>query len=136
MQEALPEKLPTILRFGIVGGLSALSYSLLQAAITGLTVAPVFASGMILFCLFIPVTFAAHKRVTFRARTLHWQAFRGYALLQLGCFAMVSFVTTRMVTGTYLTDTILYIATVGLAAVISFLVGRFVLFRHSPAAER
>jgi len=121
----------TLIRFVIVGATSSLSYSLIFAAILRFTDAPVFVSSIALFCIFIGLTFQAHKHFTFGTQSLKKSAFFSYALLQICCFSMTSGVSANFVSGIYLLDAGLYLATVGFAAILSFLVGKFVIFRPS-----
>jgi putative flippase GtrA len=118
-----------LFRFVIVGVASAVAYSLLAAAVVRLDLAPAYVSGLILFGLFIPATFQAHKRFTFRATRLMRSAFAGYAMLQIACYSLVSLASTHLLTGTYALDAALYFATVGAAAAASFLIGKLFIFR-------
>ena len=140
----------TLFRFLLVGGLSSLSYSLLFALplvymllaallfalIINLTDWPVFLSSVILFCLFIPTTFQVHKRFTFLSRRIASTAFPSYAVMQLCCFSAVSAVSANLVTNVYLLDTALYLVTVGIAAMLTFLIGKYVIFRPLPDGHR
>lgn len=126
----------TLFRFLLVGGLSSLSYSLLFALIINLTDWPVFLSSVILFCLFIPTTFQVHKRFTFLSRRIATTAFPSYAVMQLCCFSAVSAVSANLVTNIYLLDTALYLVTVGISAMLTFLIGKYVIFRPLPDGRR
>jgi putative flippase GtrA len=117
------------LRFLLVGGSSSLLYALISAAVLRWTGWPAFGTGLFVFCLFVPVTFRAHSRITFRAGSLRRGAFLRYAALQLGCFAAVSVLTTTLVTGVYLIDAGVYLVTVAASAVLTFVVGRIAVFR-------
>ena len=124
-----------LLRFVIVGVTSAVAYSLLAAAVVRLGLAPAYLSGLVLFGLFVPATFLAHKHFTFRSTRLLRSAFAGYALLQILCYSLVSSVSTRLLTGTYRLDAALYFATVGTAAAASFLIGKLFIFRPASGGR-
>ncbi|NNK78443.1 MAG: hypothetical protein HKP40_06990 [Litoreibacter sp.] len=124
----------TFIRFVLVGGLSSISYSLLVSAIVSFTELPAFASSVVLFVAFIPVTFRAHKVVTFVAADLSKGAFIQYALLQVSCFSFVSFICSRHVTNAYFWDAALYFAAVTISAILSFLIGRYFIFRSRDEA--
>lgn len=120
----------TLVRFLFVGGMSSFAYSVIIAAIVQFTELPNFLSGVVLYCLFIPVTFHAHKSLSFKAKTLKKGAFARYFALQVGCFSLVSFVSTRHVDETFFLNTmLLYYIMVVLAALLSFVVGRYLIFR-------
>jgi putative flippase GtrA len=127
----------TLLRFLFVGGVSSLSYAALFALVIDHTDVPVFASGIVLFGLFVPATFQVHKRFTFLSARLRKHSFYGYAALQMACFSLVSAVSAHLVTEVYFLDLALYLATVGFTALLTFLVGKFVIFRPvSEAGQR
>jgi putative flippase GtrA len=119
----------TLVRFLFVGGMSSFSYSVIITAIIQFTDLPIFLSGVVLYCLFIPVTFHAHKSFSFKAKMLKKGAFARYVALQVGCFALVSFVSSQHVDETFFLNTMLvYYITVVTAAVLSFAVGRYLIF--------
>ena len=123
----------SFVRFALVGGASSLIYSMIVAAVISLTDWNVFLSGLVIFCMFIPVTFYVHKVVTFRAQNIKGGAFGKYAALQVACFALISYVGARHVSDVYWLDTLVYFITVTLAAVLSFVVGRLFVFFIVPA---
>lgn len=125
-----------LVRFAMVGAISSMAYSLIAAAVIRLSAAPPYLTSVFLFGLFIPTTFQAHKRYTFRAENLVRSAFVGYAALQTACFCLVSAMSTRFLTGTYGVDAALFFATVGIAAAASFLIGRLFIFRPAPEAAQ
>ncbi|MFY0693373.1 MAG: hypothetical protein JXR14_15785 [Paracoccaceae bacterium] len=124
----------TFIRFVLVGGFSSLAYSLLISAIVTFTDLPAFVSSVVLFAAFIPVTFRAHKVITFSAPALSKIAFFRYALLQVTCFSVISFICSRHLTDAYVLDAILYFGAVATSAVLSFLVGRYFIFRPHDEA--
>ena len=74
-------------------------------------------------------TFTAHKVITYRSGTLRTGAFWQYVLLQVSCFALISYISAHHVSDVYWIDTALYLATVTSAAILSFILGRLVIFR-------
>ncbi|WP_120500201.1 hypothetical protein [Roseovarius sp. EL26] len=120
----------TLLRFAFVGVSFSALFSVLSAMVINLAIAPPFWTNVVLFSLCIPPAFLAQKHFSFRAKTLRKNAFLLYAATQIGSVSLVSLVTTRYVTYDIRMDTLVIGVTVVLAAGMSFLVGRLVIFSH------
>jgi putative flippase GtrA len=119
----------TFLRFLIVGGTFSLSYSLLTAALINFANAPAFAVTVVVYLLCIPAAFYAQKHVAFRMEHTQGSAFVTYFATQVGSLVIVSAITTRFVTKVFWIDTAILLVTAGSAAVLSYVIGRFITFR-------
>ena len=117
------------LRFLMVGGSFSLGYALTTAALIRFGQTPPLATSVIVYLLCIPIAFWAQKRIAFRADQSARSAMLIYAGTQLASLAVVSAVTTRFVTRNFVYDTALFLLTAGTAAVASFLICRFIIFR-------
>lgn len=119
----------TLLRFLAVGGGFSLFYAVASAVLINATgIAPLIIS-VVLYALCIPLAYLAQKYLAFRAKTLRDHAFWMYLGTQLASIALVSAITTRFVTYNIVTDTVIMGATVALAALGSFAIGRLLVFR-------
>lgn len=118
------------LRFVLVGGGFALGYALLTAALISFAGAPALPSSIILYLLCIPLAFRAQKRFAFRATKTAQGAVWVYAATQIGSLVFVSTLTSRYVRQDFLWDSALYLGTAASAAVASFLICRFIIFRR------
>jgi putative flippase GtrA len=118
----------TFLRFVLIGGSFSLIYSAGTAALIRFAGAPPLMTSVILYALCIPVVFYCHKRFAFRAQQTRKMAFPLYLATQVASLALVATVTTRFVTEQFWLDTALFLATSTLAAVLSYLIGRYVTF--------
>jgi putative flippase GtrA len=118
----------TFLRFLLIGGGFSLAYSATTAALIRFADAPPLLTGVILYALCIPIVFACHKRFAFRAQQTRKAAFPVYLATQLASLALVAAVTTGFVTRDFWLDTALFLLTSAIAAVLSYLIGRYVTF--------
>ncbi len=119
----------TFLRFALVGGGFSLSYAVVSAALINWTPVNPYLISVGLFILCIPLAFRAQQHFAFRAATLRRNAFWIYGATQVGSIAVVSAITTHFVTYNLAIDTVIMGITVGLAAVASYVIGRFVTFK-------
>lgn len=119
----------TFVRFLLVGGAFSFGYSLTNALLIGKAGLPPFATTVGLYLLCIPLAYLAQKRIAFRVRTGSPRRFAVYAGTQLFCLAAIALITTRFVTRNVIIDTGIFLVTVGSAALLSFLIGKFVVFR-------
>ena len=119
----------SFLRFLAVGGSFSLGYSVMTAALIRFAGAPPFATSVIVYLLCIPAAFWAQKKIAFRADQTGCAAMLIYAATQVASLAIVSTVTTRLLTMNFLIDTLILLVTAGSAAVISYLICRFIIFR-------
>ena len=120
------------IRFALVGGSFSLIYAVVSAAIINWTDIDPFWVSVGLFILCIPFAFQAQRRFAFRVTVLRRYAFLAYALTQVGSIALVSAITRSFITQDFAVDTMVMGLTVGLAAVVSYAIGR--LFTFKPSA--
>lgn len=120
-------------RFLLVGASFSIGYSACVAFLVGPMGLPPFWSSTLLFALCIPLAFTAHRLFSFKGRRVRRRGVLPYAFLQIVSFATVSAAMSRFVVGDYWRDAALYFATVGTAAVLTFLVSRFFVFIPSDA---
>lgn len=117
-----PRGLGKPIRFLIVGGAFSLGYSVATALLVGPAGLPAFATSVVLYVICIPAAFLAQRRLTFADQQARRGAFLIYAGMQVACLVAVASITTRFVTGVFLLDTALFLATAGAAAVLSYVV--------------
>jgi len=122
-------------RFLLVGGSFSLGYALIMAALIRFAGAPPLATSIVIYLICIPLAFLAQKRLAFRADTTGRGAVWIYGGTQVVSLAFVSLITSRFVTRDFVLDTILYLVTAGVAAVISFLICRYIIFRTASDAQ-
>jgi putative flippase GtrA len=123
-----PSQRTAFLRFLLVGGTSSLIYAATTAALIRFAGTPPFATSVIVFLLCIPAVFHAHKRFAFQVRTTRRSAFVLYLGTQICSLSFVAAITTRHVTQVFWQDTALLLVTSGIAAVLSYLIGRYITF--------
>ena len=120
-------------RFLAVGGSFALIYALLTTSLVNFAQTPPLATSVVIYAVCIPAAFLAQSRFAFPdAPKTRW-ALLIYAAMQVTCLSFVSAVTTRFVSYDFWVDLLLFLATSGLAAVASYLICRFFIFR-APSA--
>jgi putative flippase GtrA len=117
------------LRFLLVGGSFALGYSLVMALLVGPVGLPAFATSVVLYVLCIPAAFLAQRKLTFARQEARRGGFLVYAGMQVASLALVASVTTRFVTQVFVVDTLLFLATAGAAALLSYFVSDRLAFR-------
>ncbi|WP_341367837.1 GtrA family protein [Yoonia sp. BS5-3] len=123
------------LRFLAVGGSFSLSYALVTSALIRFASAPPLPTSVIIYLLCIPLAFWAQKKIAFRADQTGRSAMLIYAGTQVASLAVVSTITSRFVTRIFLWDTLIFLVTAGTAAVVSYAICRFIIFRHSPGSD-
>ncbi|WP_439509089.1 GtrA family protein [Yoonia sp.] len=117
------------IRFVLVGGSFSLGYAVVTAGLIRFAAAPPLATSVVVYLLCIPAAFWAQRHIAFRADRQAKGALWIYAATQTGSLAVISAITTRFVTRVFWADTLLFVATAGVAAVASFLICRYILFR-------
>ncbi|MEO1551024.1 MAG: hypothetical protein AAFR93_11430 [Pseudomonadota bacterium] len=117
-----------LLRFVGVGAGFSLGYAALTSALVAQG-APAFWTSVLVYAACIPLAFWAQKAFAFRSTGLRRGAMGIYAATQVASLAAVSAVTTSFVTQTWWLDTVLFAATAGAAALVSFAIGLFVTFK-------
>lgn len=116
-------------RFVLVGGCFSLGYAVVTAGLIRFAAAPPLPTSVVVYLLCIPAAFWAQRHIAFRADRQAKGALWIYAATQTGSLAVISAITTRFVTRVFWADTLLFVATAGMAAVASFLICRYILFR-------
>lgn len=116
-------------RFVLVGGSFSLGYAVITAGLIRFAAAPPLPTSVVVYLLCIPAAFWAQRHIAFRADRQAKGALWIYAATQTGSLAVISAITTRFVTRVFWADTLLFVATAGMAAVASFLICRYILFR-------
>lgn len=123
------QQIPAFGRFLLVGGSFSLGYALTTAALIRFVGLPPLATSVIVYLFCIPAAFWAQKKISFRAVWAGRSAMLVYAATQLASLAIVSTVTSRFVTRNFVYDTGLFLVTAGTAAIVSFLICRYIIFR-------
>ena len=121
--------LQTFLRFLAVGGGFSLGYALITTALINLADAPPLSTSIIVYVLCIPLAYSTQRVVAFRGRAEGSRGLAIYAATQIACLAFVAAITSRLVSYVFVWDTMLYLVTAGLAALASYLICRFIIFR-------
>jgi putative flippase GtrA len=116
-------------RFVLVGGSFSLGYAVITAGLIRFAAAPPLPTSVVVYLLCIPAAFWAQRHIAFRADRQAKGALWIYTATQTGSLAVISAITTRFVTRVFWADTLLFVATAGMAAVASFLICRYILFR-------
>lgn len=121
-------RLAELLRFLIVGGVFALGFAIASAILVQLGVPP-YAAAVGVYVVTVPLAFLTHRRVTFRVAQTRSTAFPIYVATQVASVTGVSWITTRFVTGDMVLDTLIFLATAGATAGVSFLICKSLAFR-------
>ena len=116
-------------RFVLVGGSFSLGYAVVTAGFIRFAAAPPLPTSVAVYLLCIPAAFWAQRHIAFRADRQAKGALWIYTATQTCSLAVISAITTRFVTRVFWADTLLFVATAGMAAVASFLICRYILFR-------
>ncbi|MEL6840788.1 MAG: GtrA family protein [Pseudomonadota bacterium] len=127
----VPVRARAFLRFLAVGGSFSLGYALVTAGLIRFASSPPLLTSVIIYLLCIPAAFWAQKRIAFRANQTGKAAMLIYAGTQLASLTVVSTVTSRFVTQVFLIDTMIFLVTAGAAAIISYLICRYIIFRSA-----
>jgi putative flippase GtrA len=124
----LPSQRQAFVRFLLVGGTFSLFFSVATAALIRFAATPPLATSVIVYVLCIPAVFQAHKRFAFGVQHARKSAFFLYLATQVCSLTFVAAITTRFVTQMFWPDTALFLATSAIAAVLSYLIGRYITF--------
>ena len=116
-------------RFLLVGASFSLGYAVITAGLIRFAAAPPLPTSVAVYLLCIPAAFWAQRNIAFRADRQAKGALWIYTATQTGSLAVVSAITTRFVTRVFWQDILLFLTTAGVAAVASFLICRYILFR-------
>lgn len=124
----------TLLRFLLVGGSLAALYATLAALATSQLPLPKALSSAMVWVLCIPLGFRAHRHFTFTTRKPHRYGLWLYAATQglgIGIAASVSYL---LATGSFRHDLFVHLLASALAAVVSYVISRWIVFPH-PSAD-
>lgn len=125
----------SFVRFLAVGGSFSLGYAILTAGLIRFADAPPLPTSVIIYLLCIPAAFWAQKKIAFRADQTGKSAILIYASTQVASLAVVSTITSRFVTKVFVIDTMIFLVTAGTAAVISYLICRYIIFRPPSGSD-
>lgn len=118
----------TLLRFLAVGGGISLLYALLAAAATSYVPLPRAVSSGVLWVLCIPVAFWLQRRITFTDRAPHRHGLWLYAATQGLGVGIVALTSLLLADGSFRHDLFVHLLASALAAVVSYLVSRRIVF--------
>lgn len=124
----------SFLRFLVVGGLFSLIFSACSAALISLAGTPPVATAVVVWLACIPPAFYCQRRFAFGVERTRRMAFPLYAATQGASLALVSGASALFVTREFWADTGVYLLASAAAAVMSFLIGRFVTFAPPATA--
>lgn len=124
-----------LVRFAIVGGSFSLGYAIVVAALISFAAAPPLITSIIIYLICIPLAFFAQKKFAFRVGQTGRLAMFIYGATQLVSLALVSLITSRFVTMVFILDIGLFLIVAGSAAVASYLICRFLIFRPSAGSD-
>ena len=122
----------TFFRFLIVGGSMALFYAVLAALATAFLSVPKAASAAAAWMVCIPLGFWCQRRFTFATSTPHPRALWLYAGTQLIGICIGAGASYLFARGAIWPDLAIHLSAAVLAALISFLINRFLIFPVSP----
>jgi putative flippase GtrA len=122
----------TLLRFLVVGGGITALYSVLAAlATTHLPLArPISAAGVWVLC--IPLGFWCQRRFTFAASTPHRLALWLYAATQVIGICIAATASYLFARGQFWPDFAVHLGAAVLAAALSYLINRWIIFPKRP----
>lgn len=118
-------------RFLAVGGSFSLGYAVVTSALIRFAAAPPLPTSVIVYLICIPLAFWAQKKIAFRADQTGRSAMFIYGATQVASLAVVSTITSRFVTRVFIYDTLIFLVTAAAAAVVSYLICRYIIFRPS-----
>ncbi len=124
------------IRFLLVGGSFSLIYAVTTSAMIRFVDTSPFPTSVVVYLCCIPPAFWAQRRFAFRAEQSGGTAMLKYVATQVASLTLVSVITSRFVTKVFVYDTLLFLMAAGCAAVMSYLICRFIIFRPSePDAQ-
>jgi putative flippase GtrA len=123
----------SLLRFLIVGGGFSALYATLAALATSYVPLPKALSSVIVWIVCIPIVFWCHRRFTFPTRQPHRLGLWVYAATQVMGLAIVATASGLLARGVFWPDLIVHFLATGVAAVVSYLITRSVIFLPQSA---
>ena len=116
-------------RFLLVGGGFSAIFALTTTVLINFFDTPPLPTSIAVYALCIPLAFTAQDRFTFRGNRNSRHALLIYAGVQIACLAVVSTISSTFVSRVFWLDTLVYLVTAAVAALFSFAICRFVIFR-------
>jgi putative flippase GtrA len=121
--------LASFLRFLMVGGSFSLGYAVLTTALINFAGASPLVTSVVVYLVCIPLAFLAQRRFAFGQSSNGRYGLLIYTATQVACLTFVATIASRFVSYDFWLDTALYLFTAGIAAVASYLICRFIIFR-------
>lgn len=132
---ALSRDFATFARFLAVGGSFSLGYAVVTAALIRFAQTPPLPTSVLVYLLCIPAAFWAQRKIAFRADQTGPRAMLVYGATQVASLVVVSAITTRFVTRVFVIDMGLFLVTAGTAAIVSYLICRYIIFRPPSGSD-
>jgi putative flippase GtrA len=123
----------TIFRFLVVGGGMTALYSVAAALATTWLPLPKPASSAGVWILCIPLGYWCQRRFTFTGSTPHRHALWLYAAVQVMGIGIAATTSHFLARGAFWPDLMVHLLAAALAALLSYLVNRFIVFPAGPA---
>ena len=130
-----PVDLQAFAKFSVVGAAAATSYAAIATALVRWQVADPFTASLVTYAAIIPLAYASQRRFTFRSKARLAKSFTLYSLVQILALTLISQATLRFITGTAWLDAIVFLATAGVASILSFFISTLI-FRSRDEAAR
>jgi putative flippase GtrA len=121
----------SLLRFLVVGGGMAVVYSVTAALATTYLPLPKSLSSALVWILCIPLGFWCHRRFTFAGSTPHRHALWLYAGVQAAGIGIAATNSHFLARGAFWPDLAVHFFSALLAAIVSYVVNRLVVFPRS-----
>ena len=122
----------TLLRFLIVGSAIAAVYSILAALATTYLPLPKSLSSVAVWVICIPLGYWSQRRFTFPGTTPHRHALWLYSAVQVMGIGIAAANSHLLARGSFWPDLMVHLFSAALAAVLSYLVNRLVVFPKAP----
>jgi putative flippase GtrA len=123
----------TLMRFLVVGGAMTALYSVTAALATTYLPLPRSLSSAVVWMLCIPLGFWCQRRFTFTGSTPHRRALWLYAAVQVMGIGIAATNSHLLARGSFWPDLMVHIFSAALAAILSYLVNRLIVFPKDPS---
>lgn len=124
-----------LLRFLLVGGLGAFAYVAISTVLTNYFPSHGAIISIVVYGVSIPIVYFFQRSFTFRSSGPVLRQFAGYFAVQLISITISTHLFARFLSGNMLTDGALFIVISVGAAIVSFLICRFVVFDRLLARD-
>jgi len=125
----------SLLRFLLVGGISALAYVVTCTVLTHFFPEHGALISITVYSISIPIVYGFQRNFTFRSSGPVLKQFAGYFAVQLVSISTSTHLFARYLSGNVVTDGALFVAISLGAAVVSYLICRFIVFeRRLPSS--